>query len=75
MPETPRETPGNPRTTDEWLARISGQLAGLQSTADRFETTLGEFVPGVRALVGKRTARAAAAASTLFQKGRIDGHH
>ena len=69
MPETPRETPGNPANTDEWLARISGQLAGLQATADRFEQMLAEFVPDIRVLVGKRAVRTAAAAANLFNRG------
>jgi hypothetical protein len=73
MPQTPDETAGNPVTTDQWLARISGQLAELQATADRFEGAAGEFLPFARQLVSKRTARATAAAANLFT--RTGGNH
>lgn len=68
MPQTPDETGGNPATTAQWLEKISGQLAQLQQTADRFEAVGNEFLPLARRLAGKRAAKATAAAAGLFTK-------
>ena len=78
MPETPPETKSNRRPPDDFLSDearlldlISQQLAGLQETLNRLERradqAAGEFLPALRHLLGRRAARAAASASSMFR--------
>jgi hypothetical protein len=78
MSSFPSETAGCPANTgrppDQWvtdearlLARISGQLDTLQSSVDRIESGATEFLPWLRSIMGRRSARAAARAADMFR--------
>jgi hypothetical protein len=77
MSSFPSETAGYPANTgpaDGWvtdearlLAKIVGQLETLQSSVDRIESGATEFLPWLRSIMGRRSARAAARASDMFR--------